>query len=396
MQENEKDLEKTARNSETYYSEQTNNLKQLGNNGQFSVVPYNDNTRLLSQIATNHYEKNIEKKAKKQEQDLREGKLVAQQLSLPIFEAKTFNLKDATVTIEPTADLKQFDNKRFQTHLVLGKLYEANKNCLRYEKLPVIHQDGTTTEGKAKLYLILTLDELREAYGYTGKTRTARQKDKETIQEQINYFANLKINYKYTQQYVKKGKGRSSNSIVRYLETPKGKVQFKSLEYSYTFLDGYCSIVNNNLFYIPFTQEYLNFLKSLETGSRFLPNFLLKNCYVDVNTLGHFLVNYEYQGFENSKKSFNISVDSIYKYTNLPTVETVRKEGLLSGNYYKAIVNPFIRKIELLRKGGEEEGLFKLFISDKDGNPIDTEMLTATTLFDSFIHFEWLEQVEEN
>ena len=396
MQENEKDLEKTARNSETYYSEQTNNLKPLGNSGKFSVVPYNDNTRLLSQIATNHYEKNIQKKTKKQQELVQSGQLDALQLSLPIFETRTFSLRDANITIEPKTDLKQFDNKRFQTLLVLGKLYEANHNCLRFEKFPIIHQDGSATEGKEKLYLILTLDELRDAYGYTGKTRTARQKDKETIQEQINYFANLKISYKYTQQYVKKGKGRSSNSIVRYLETPKGKVPFKSLEYSYTFLDGDCVIVNNNLFYIPLTQEYINFLKAIETGSRFLPNFLLKNNYVDVNTLGHFLVNYEYQGFENSKKSFTVNIESIYKYTNLPTVEEVRKNGLLGRNYYKAIVNPFIRKIELLQRGGKEEELFNLYISDKEGNPVNPETLTAQTLYDYYIYFEWLEQVKEN
>lgn len=366
-----------------------NQFKNKGNKKDFSVIPYNDSTRVLSQIASNHYEKSQKKKVKKQEEQIKAGLAVSEQLKLPIFETKTFDLKNAIVKIEPKADIKQFDNKRFQTHLVLGKLYEENKERLRFEKLPVVMPDGATAEGKEKLYLILTIDELREAYGYTGTSREAKRKDKEAIKEQIDYFANLKINYKYTKQYTST-KGKNKNSIIQLIDTPSGKVKLKTLEYSYTFLDGYCKIVNNNFFYIPLTQEYLNFLKAIETGSRFFPTFLLKNQYVTVNTLGHFLVNYKYQGFENPVKSFIVSIDSCYKYTNLPSVEAVKK-GVCDGNYFRGIINPFIKQIELLQQGGKENNLFNLYISDKESKPIDLNTITIDSLFNYFIYFEWLD-----
>lgn len=375
-----------------------NQFKNKGNKKDFSVIPYNDSTRLLSQIASNHYEKNQRKRVEKQEEQIKAGLAVSEQLKLPIFETKTFNLKDVIVKIEPKADIKQFDNKRFQTHLVLGKLYEENKNRLRFDKLPVVLSDGTTTEGKEKLYLILTIDELREAYGYTGTSREAKRKDKEVIKEQIDYFANLKINYKYTKQYTG-GKGKNKNSIIQFIETPKGKERLKTLDYSYTFLDGYCKIVNNNYFYIPLTQEYLSFLKAIETGSRFFPTFLLKNQYVTVNTLGHFLINHKYkyskeEAFTFKSKSFTVSIDSIYKYTNLPSVEAI-KNGLFSGNYYMGIIIPFIKQIELLQQGGVENNLFNLYISDKEGNPIDKNTITKDNLFNLYLYFEWLICVDE-
>lgn len=370
-----------------------NQFKNKGNKKDFSVIPYNDSTRVLSQIASNHYEKSQKKKVKKQEEQIKAGLAVSEQLKLPIFETKTFDLKNAIVKIEPKADIKQFDNKRFQTHLVLGKLYEENKERLKYEKLPVVMPDGATAEGKEKLYLILTIDELREAYGYTGTSREAKRKDKEAIKEQIDYFANLKINYKYTKQYTST-KGKNKNSIIQLIDTPSGKVKLKTLEYSYTFLDGYCKIVNNNFFYIPLTQEYLNFLKAIETGSRFFPTFLLKNQYVTVNTLGHFLVNYKYQGFENPVKSFIVSIDSCYKYTNLPSVEAVKK-GVCDGNYFRGIINPFIKQIELLQQGGKENNLFNLYISDKEGKPINLNTITIDSLFNYFIYFEWLDFEEK-
>ena len=370
-----------------------NQFKNKGNKKDFSVIPYNDSTRVLSQIASNHYEKSQKKKVKKQEEQIKAGLAVSEQLKLPIFETKTFDLKNAIVKIEPKADIKQFDNKRFQTHLVLGKLYEENKERLKYEKLPVVMPDGATAEGKEKLYLILTIDELREAYGYTGTSREAKRKDKEAIKEQIDYFANLKINYKYTKQYTST-KGKNKNSIIQLIDTPSGKVKLKTLEYSYTFLDGYCKIVNNNFFYIPLTQEYLNFLKAIETGSRFFPTFLLKNQYVTVNTLGHFLVNYKYQGFENPVKSFIVSIDSCYKYTNLPSVEAVKK-GVCDGNYFRGIINPFIKQIELLQQGGKENNLFNLYISDKEGKPINLNTITIDSLFNNFIYFEWLDFEEK-
>lgn len=373
-----------------------NQFKNKENKKDFSVIPYNDSTRLLSQIASNHYEKSQRKRVEKQEEQIKEGLVISEQLKLPIFETKTFELKNARVKIEPKADIKQFDNKRFQTHLVLGKLYEENKERLRFEKLPVVLPDGTTTEGKEKLYLILTIDELRGAYGYTGTSREAKRKDKEAIKEQIDYFANLKINYKYTKQYARQVKRDKSkkNSIIQFIETPNGKEQLKTLDYSYTFLDGYCKIVNNNYFYIPLTQEYLSFLKAIETGSRFFPTFLLKNQYVTVNTLGHFLVNYKYQGFENSVKSFIVSIDSCYKYTNLPSVEAVKK-GVCDGNYFRGIINPFIKQIELLQQGGKENNLFNLYISDKEGKPINLNTITIDSLFNNFIYFEWLDFEEK-
>lgn len=370
-----------------------NQFKNKGNKKDFSVIPYNDSTRVLSQIASNHYEKSQKKKVKKQEEQIKAGLAVSEQLKLPIFETKTFDFKNATVKIEPKADIKQFDNKRFQTHLVLGKLYEENKERLKFEKLPVVMPDGATAEGKEKLYLILTIDELREAYGYTGTSREAKRKDKEAIKEQIDYFANLKINYKYTKQYTST-KGKNKNSIIQLIDTPSGKVKLKTLEYSYTFLDGYCKIVNNNFFYIPLTQEYLNFLKAIETGSRFFPTFLLKNQYVTVNTLGHFLVNYKYQGFENPVKSFIVSIDSCYKYTNLPSVEAVKK-GVCDGNYFRGIINPFIKQIELLQQGGKENNLFNLYISDQEGKPINLNTITIDSLFNNFIYFEWLDFEEK-
>ena len=77
-----------------------NQFKNKGNKKDFSVIPYNDSTRVLSQIASNHYEKSQKKKVKKQEEQIKAGLAVSEQLKLPIFETKTFDLKNAIVKID--------------------------------------------------------------------------------------------------------------------------------------------------------------------------------------------------------------------------------------------------------------------------------------------------------